>query len=208
MWELKSWVHRENLHVYKLYTNPNAFDYLTTYEPVLSYSLLSMCQNDDAVLSIPKEEIIWINLSANSCPAAIHLLKQNVHKIDWYSILRNSNAIDIILDHIDYIETTTGLNLLSSNTHPKALEWLTNHPDYICWDILSANPGAEELFLLYPKRWHWNLLSTNPCIFTYNYKKCRTVERTTLLKEELIAAVLHPDRISNYLQKGYSLSDF
>jgi hypothetical protein len=271
MWELKPWVDREKLHVYKLYQNPNAFDYLAIHEPVLSYGMLSMCQNEDAVSSIPKKYINWLELSGNSF--AIDILKQNIDKINWVSILKNPNAIDIILQHIDVMN---GLDLLSSNTHFKALEWLTNHPEqiswyylsanpnamnlllqypekiswdglsqnpsaidmllentdkiswtnfsrnphpkaieslkanteYIDWVMLSTNPGAEELFLLYPNKWYWNLLSENPCIFTYNYKKCRTVVRTTLLKEELMAAALHPDRISKYLQLGYSLSDF
>jgi len=276
MWELKSWVDREQLHVHKLYCNPNSFDYLTIHEPVLSYRLLSLCQNDDAVSSIPKKNINWINLSSNSCSTAIHILKQNINKIDWFLILRNPNAIDIILAHIDYYGNSNAIDLFSCNTHPKAIEWLSTHPDliswyylssnpnamplllkypekiswdrlsqnpssidmllenpdkiywtnfsrnphpkaieylkfnpdYIVWVMLSTNPSAEELFLLYPNNWCWNQLSENPCIFTYNYKKCRTVVRTTLLREELIATALHPDRISKYLRLGYSLHDF
>jgi hypothetical protein len=160
MWELKSWVDREKLHVYKLYKNPNAFDYLTMHNPVLSYRLLSMCQNEDAMLSIPNKEIDWINLSDNTC--ARHILKQNVNKIHWFSILRNPNVIDIILEYIDEYKKTNNINLLSSNTHPKALEWLTNHPNRISWFHLSSNPNAMDLLLKCPEKIRWDGLSRNP----------------------------------------------
>jgi hypothetical protein len=276
MWELKSWVNPNHLYTGKLYFNPNAVDYLDSTQPKLDYRLLSLCNNDDAVYIIPKKEINWINLSSNTSSMAIHLLKQNMKNIYWFSILSNSNAIDIILEKLDEYEKKNNIDLLSSNPHPKALEWLANHPNRICWYYLSANPAAmdlllkypekirwdglsqnpsaidmvlknpdkiywsnlcrnphpkaidylktnshlinwvmlstnpcaEELFLLYPNNFYYNQLSENPCIFTYNYKKCRTVQRTTLLKEELMATVMHPDRISKYLQSGYSLSDF
>jgi hypothetical protein len=276
MWELKTWVNPRHLYPGKLYFNPNAVDYLDSTQPNLDYRLLSLCKNDDAVYIIPKKEMNWINLSSNSSSMAIYLLKQNMKKIDWFSILRNSNAIDIILEHLDEYEKKNNIDLLSSNTHPKAIEWLANHPNRICWYNLSANPSAmplllkypekirwdglsrnpsaidmvlenphkiywsnlsrnphpkaieflitnssyidwvmlstnpsaEELFLLHPNKWYYNQLSENPCIFTYNYKKCRTVQRTTRFKEELLSTVLHPDRISKYLQLGYSLSDF
>jgi hypothetical protein len=276
MWELKYWVNPKQLNPGKLYINPNAVDYLDSTQPNLDYRLLSLCENDDAIYIIPKKEINWINLSSNPSSMAIHLLKQNMGKIYWYSILSNSNAIDIILEHLDKYEKKNNIDLLSSNIHPKAIEWLTNHPNQICWYYLSANPaamdlllkypekirwdglsrnpsaidmllenpdkiywsnfsrnphpkaieflidnpylidwvmistnpGAEELFLIYPDKWYYKQLSENPCIFTYNYKKCRTVKRTTLLKEELMATVMHPDRITKYVQLGYSLSDF
>ena len=53
----------------------------------------------------------------------------------------------------------------SRNPHPKAIEYLKANPEYIDWVMLSTNPSAEELFLLYPNKWYWNQLSENPCIF-------------------------------------------
>ncbi len=67
--------------------------------------------------------------------------------------------------------------------------------------MLSTNPGAEEIFLLYPNKWYYNQLSENPFLPIIK----SLVQRTTLLKEELIA--LHPDRIIKYVQAGYSLTD-
>ena len=279
MWELKSWVPREELVIHQLQLNPNAFDYVMEHH-MASIDWNDICYNatDDTLISIPNEVISWYYLSTNPTTTAVHRLKKHPHKIFWYRLLGNPKAIDMIVSKFDKILNIGLINSLSQNTHPTAVELLAKHPykidwyylstnpsaiellkqyptkinwsglslntnteaidmllknvdkinwsnfnrngnvlvidylkqhqDKIVWNMLCSNPLAEELFLMYPEKLEWFSLSVNPCIFTFNYKRCRTVVRTTLFKEELVAIALHPDRIEKYLKMGYTFSDF
>ena len=67
----------------------------------------------------------WDNLSGN--PNAIHLLEQNMDKIDWVHLSGNPNAIHL----------------------------LEENPDKIDWSWLSLNPNAIHLFEQYPNKIGW-----------------------------------------------------
>ena len=62
------------------------------------YNLGPLCKLRDW---IPIENLRWDNLSGN--PNAIHLLEQNLKKIDWYYLSANPNAIPILEQNQDKI---------------------------------------------------------------------------------------------------------
>jgi hypothetical protein len=80
----------------------------------------------------------WTNLSKNSLPEAMEILKDNLTKIEWGWLSYNSSdeAIQLLKDNPEKISW----NMLSANTNPKALELLKNNQDKIYWPHLSANP--------------------------------------------------------------------
>ena len=90
-------------------------------------------------------------LSAN--PNAIKILENNKNKIDWFNISKNSNAIHLIEDRVEYEKQfnideydylTFGCKLLSwceISSNPNAIELLKNNQDKIDWHLLSANPS-------------------------------------------------------------------
>ena len=104
-------------------------------------------------------------------PNAIELLKQNPNKINWMRLSRNLYAIDLIKDNLDKID----------------------------WYSLSENPNAIEILKENPEKIKWYNLSRNPSIFTYDYEKMRNLNQD--LKEEIIAAALHPKRIFRLIEE-------
>ena len=65
--------------------------------------------------------------------------------------------------------------------------------DKIHWYYLCQNPNAISLLEENQDKLYWFILSTNPSIFTYDYHLMKKVN--IHLKEDIIAAALHPKRI-------------
>ena len=65
---------------------------------------------------------------------------------------------------------------------------------------ISDNPGAIHLLEKNQELIHWYQLSINPEIFTYDYVAMR--ESYKSLKEEIIMARWHPDRVAKMLEDG------
>jgi hypothetical protein len=107
----------------------------------------------------PKERIIrWRDLSKNPCDSAIRLLTERVQfernnegddEIDWSSLSRNPNAIDLLKEQFEYEKT--------NNNNPKKIHW----PEF------SENPNREVIDILEENKdkIRWKELSTNPYIF-------------------------------------------
>jgi hypothetical protein len=120
----------------------------------------------------------WGLLCSNS--AAIHLLLKLPYRINWFQF--------------------------SKNTHPLAIEHMRKNLEKVNWQNLSANPAAIELLKENQDKIAWYWLSKNPAIFEYNYSTMAKA-RTDLIREDLLAAALHPDRVCAWLQQGLALSD-
>jgi len=73
------------------------------------------------------------SLSRN--PNAIHLLEQNLDKIEWHYLSSNPNAIHLLEQNIDKIYW----KFLSLNLNPKAPHLLEQNIDKIDWHNLSYN---------------------------------------------------------------------
>ncbi|ADX06153.1 hypothetical protein 162280994 [Organic Lake phycodnavirus] len=103
-------------------------------------------------------------------PNAIHLLEQNVDKIDWAWLSSNPNAIDLLKRNVDKIN----------------------------WFYLSSNPNAMDILQQNQAKIQLKWLSDNPSLFTYDYDAMK--KATSLFHEELIQKVLHPRRLVKYLE--------
>ena len=79
----------------------------------------------------------WSYLSLN--PSAIHLLEENIDKINWCELSVNPSAIHLLENNINKINW----NMLSLN--PSTIHLLEKHIDKIDWIYLSFNPSAIHL---------------------------------------------------------------
>jgi hypothetical protein len=108
-------------------------------------------------------------------------LKKNLDKIDWHWLSINPGAIHL----------------------------LEQNQDKIDWICLSSNPGAIHLLEKnLDKIDHWNWLSRNPAIFTYDYEKIKDYIEKSGLKDEIMASYYSPNNISKFLQRGDVESGF
>jgi hypothetical protein len=274
MWELKKWVNYNKLSDHYLSSNPLAIDYLTTHYYLIDWNSLSLNEEAMSLLINHPDKINWNNLSLNK--GMFYLLSKNMYQINWLSLSKNPAAINMLLHYNNSLHNYSNLYCFNQNPHPKAIDYLIQHPEYIIWDAVSLNIGARKLFDIFgyskvdwlvlsgnpcvvdillekidkiywpyfnmnpnPKAveylkehpdlidWtfismnpyaeeiiiqnldkvNWKTLSKNPCIFQFNMYKCATVQRTQIYKEELIAMVLHPDRIKHYF-KDYCNNDY
>ena len=101
-------------------------------------------------------KINWTTLSRN--PNAIDMLKENPKKIDWVWLSANPNAIELLKSKSENIHWP----YLSMN--PGAIELLKAKRGKIDWGYLSKNPNPEAIDMLKanPKKIDWEHLSENP----------------------------------------------
>ena len=78
--------------------------------------------------------------------------------------------------------------------NPNAIHLLEKNPDKIVWYWLSMNPSAIYLLEKNPEKIDWESIYKNPAIFGIDFKEIEM--RMNIIKEELIAVALHPDRIA------------
>jgi hypothetical protein len=72
-------------------------------------------------------------------PNAIHLLEQNMDKVDWRHLSRNPNAIHMIEQNMDKVDW----DYLSFN--PNAIHLLEQNLDKVDWDDqVCSNPNIFE----------------------------------------------------------------
>jgi hypothetical protein len=64
---------------------------------------------------------------------------------------------------------------------------------------LSSNPNAISILKEHPNLIQWYSFSENPSIFKYDYDMMKNSYLD--IKEEIIAAALHPKRIFNLISK-------
>lgn len=112
---------------------------------------------------IDLNKIHWDTLVLNSNPKAMHLIEENLDKIqDWEWLSRNFNALSILEKHPDKVDW----NSLCYNKNPQALALLEKYcpREKWDWDALSNNPNAAALYLLkkHPEKINWCKLSGNP----------------------------------------------
>jgi hypothetical protein len=120
-------------------------------------------------------------------PAAIDILKEHPHNIDWFQLGYNTAAIKLFEENPDKICSYS----LSSN--PKAIPLLEKNMNKIDWRMLSANPNAMDLLEKNTNKINYQYLSSNPSIFTYDYDLIKETFKD--LNEEVVIKALHPKRI-------------
>jgi len=141
---------------YELYTNPNSF---CLYKIDENPNNINKVANKKDSLKFIKNNLSllnsrgWYDLSTNS--DAIHILEQNIDKINWVGLCNNINGIDILKKNKDKIHWKT----LSKN--PNAIELLKNNLDKINWSNLSSNINAIELLENNLDKINWSKVSYN-----------------------------------------------
>ena len=112
----------------------------------------------------------------SSNPAAIHMLEANQYKIDWFWLSQN----------------------------PAAIHLLETNQDKINWCLLSQNPAAIHLLEANQDKINWYWLSRNPAIFELDYQ-AMSIERSALIKDELLAIALRPERVAQWHNSGHDI---
>ena len=124
-------------------------------------------------------KIDWNNLSMNVNPEAIEMLKKNINKVDWSELSKNPNAIELLKENIDKVD----------------------------WYRLSWNPNAIEILKANQNKIYWHCLSRNPNIIQLDYQQM--TKNFEPFYQEIIAKVLHPDRILRYKELyNYNIRDW
>ena len=129
---------------------------------------------DEYKLLSYKERIDWESLSGN--PETVELLEENRDKIVWQNLSNNSNpkAIQLLKERVEYekrlkrryrlkLSNKIDWTLLSSN--PNAIEILAANKKKINWSSLSNNPNAIDILEANQEKINWKMLSSNPSIF-------------------------------------------
>ena len=103
----------------------------------------------------------------------MHLLEQNIDKINWFYLSQNLNAIHLLEQNLDKVD----------------------------WTYLSENPNAIHLLKKNQDKINWESLSGNPNIFERDYIKMSEM-RTRIILEDLMKSALHPIRLIRFLELG------
>jgi hypothetical protein len=131
---------------------------------------------------------------------AIHLLRENIDKVNWTMLALNQSGIPLLLENNHMIEWP----ILSSN--PEAIHFLLENPDKINWDYFSKNshPLAIELLRQNTNRINWHFFSLNSGIFypSYNYTKIKYTIGD-IIYAELIQYLYNLNRIARFIRKYY-----
>ena len=110
----------------------------------------------------------WYMLSSN--PNAIHLLEQNLDKVDWRTLPSNPNAIPILEQHLDKVDWRA----LSNKKNKHLLSLIENNYNLLTMD-------NKIMLLIYP------------CIFTLDTKAM--MDQCKPFCEELCKYVFSPRRV-------------
>ena len=128
------------------------------------------------------------------------MIKANPDKIDWFTLSVNPSAIKYLEKHPDKI------NYWALSWNIAAIHLIESNMDKIHWMGLSSNSAALHILKRNQSKIDWVQFSTNPGIFDYNYQTL-AIERTNLLREELMMNALHPRRIQYLLENGLDIED-
>ncbi len=123
-YKLLDWIDSNYLDLQSLCENPNALDIIEANlhkEDEIGDYELSSNTNPRAIEILRKRQglIQWNKLSAN--PAAVQLLKENYDYIDWYYLMLN----------------------------PEAMELIEKNQHKIHWNRLSQNPSAVDFLIAF-----------------------------------------------------------
>lgn len=104
-------------------------------------------------------------LSGNPSFEVMSIIESNIDKndsIDWYDLSKNPKAVHILRNNIDKIDWDS----LCENESPEAIDLLQEYPENINWDKLSGNCyGIPILEKNFDKIEYEGTLSSNPAIF-------------------------------------------
>jgi hypothetical protein len=164
-----------------------------------NWAALSMNKNAYSLLIQNFQYINWDYISLNQSEEVLQFILHYPEKINWTILSMNPAAVPILKLHPSRIVYWA----LSSNYN--AIDLIEQHLDRICWANLSRNKNAIHLLEKNQHLINWIYLSINPSIF-YNYQQ-DSINRTNLLREDLVKKALHPSRIQYWLENGMTIDD-
>ncbi len=102
-------------------------------------------------------DVDWETLSGN--PAAGHILKRNVDRIDWWMLSKNpcDDALDLLEANMDLVDW----GQFSRNTNPRAIRILAANLEKVEWWSLSGNPAAAGILRANLDRVFWGEVIAN-----------------------------------------------
>lgn len=196
----------------------------------------SLSQNPDAIELLKKnqDEIYWSMLANNKNISVNESIHYDSDDSDGFSTIdskgnrtyisgmeyakmlteHNNQRTRIVMNpHVQYIEKPCELDLSKStkidwyelSNNSTDMHFLEQNQDKIIWYELSKNPNAILLLEKNKNKIDWKLISQNSSIFELNYDYIK--KRMSIIKEELIAKAMHPNRIQNWIDNGINIDD-
>ena len=188
---------------YYICKNPECINLIIENPKNYEYEWKAISGNSKAVPFLLQhfDNIDWDRLSSNQSKEAIELLLQYPENIHLAAFSTNPFAADYLRLHFEKIDfwglswNYNAVDILEKNLHKD-----------ICWVGLSQNKNAIHLLEQNQHKINWAQLSTNPAIFDYPYSKL-ALQRTNILREQLMMKTLHPTRILYWLENGLDIDD-
>ncbi len=196
------YLHLSDYNMYYFCKNPHCMHIVNYYTPITKNIIQFLSSNINAVDILEKhiDLVDWGYLCCNQSPEAIKLIMRFPEKINWLSLSSNPSAIKILEDNPDKIDYWG----LSWNYN--AIHLIEKYPKKINWMGLSANKNAMHILEKNRDNIEWHQFSENPSIFDYNYQEL-SIQRTSILLEELMAKSLHPSKIEYWLINGFDIDN-
>lgn len=191
-------------------SHPSCIDLMIENPKKYRYDWEIISKNPKAVPFLIKnfDRIKWSHLCLNQSKEAIELVIQYPDKIDWLTLSSNSFAIDYLRQHRDKIDR--GGICWNENAIDIIEELMNLRDNYILytfnWMGLSQNKNAIHILEQHQEKIVWAQFSENPSIFCYPYQKL-ALERSNLLREDLMKKTLHPSKIQYWLENGLDIED-
>jgi hypothetical protein len=149
----------ENIDRYFFSQNPSAVPYLTQNKRFISRR--DICLNPNAHETMLSKRYLF-ELTQNPSPTAMHIVAQNLDRLDhssWGMLSTNPCAIPILERHPEKI------NWFDLSKNPAGTPLLERNLERINWINLSSNPGAIDLLKRNQHKIYWPAFSENPAIF-------------------------------------------
>ena len=189
---------------YYICKNPACMNLIIENPKKYEYHWNALSKNSNAVPFLKEnfEHIDWEELCHNHSYDAVYLLMQHTEYINWLTFSSNPFAIDILRKFPDKINfwglswNYNAIDILEKNLHRTDISWMG----------LSQNKNAIHILKQNQDKIDWMQLSLNPSIFAYPYQRY-AMERTEILREELMMKTLHPKRIQYWLDNGLDIED-
>jgi hypothetical protein len=116
---------------------------------LLSWEDLHKNTNAIDLLDSHFEYICWNKLSENKKAGRLFAKCPEFDLLSWDILLTNYSAFDYgLFDNSDTFKNINSFHGLSRNTHPKAIEFLKQNKQYICWEYISGNSGDGVLDII------------------------------------------------------------
>ena len=202
----------EKIKKYYLNSNPEAIYLLEKNPHWIVPDVLSCNKNGLELLEkmVKCKMYHWNNLCGNPSTTAIKIIKNNISKIDFEGLSRNTNpeVIPIIRANIDKCDVITLLKNPIMVPLLKEIQGIENFTlTEIEWQFLFCNDSEEAIELIRENfdkikresNINLGLLSLNPAIFILD--KDAMMRQIQPFAEDLISTVLHPTRVHKYMDK-------